>query len=546
MKKRLLEILIIAVALIPVSIFSQGNNKIKLTGKVTYQTTQNVYVSFENTNGISAGDTLYLESARKLIPAVIVKFISSISCAGEKITNVSLNDKDKIIAFVNAESQNLKNSNIENDTTFLADTLMKRGSNTENFKQEEKKRKINYAQRTTGRFSIQSYSNLTNISNGLNYQRWRYTLMFRAPDINNSGFSVSTYSTFNYRADQWNYISSNLGQAIRIYDLTFGYRFDPTARIWVGRYLNPKISSLSSVDGIQFEKYFGSVYTGAVIGSRPDFIDMGMNSKLFETGAYIGKTDTLGYGSMENTFSIFQQTNNFITDRRFIYLQHTDNIFENTYIFASSEIDLYKKENNTAKNDFTLTSLYLTARYVPIRQVSFYLSYDARKNIIYYETFKSFIDSVIDRETRQGVRGRVNFHPFNRLNLAVEGGYRYKKGDVKPSRNFTAYISYTGIPIIDISSSLTYTKLYTGYMEGDIAGIYLSKDLFNSFVNVSLGLRNINYKFSFDNFVVSQKSVESDLSLNVSRYFYLTLSYEGEFEHQNSYNRIFFGVTTRF
>ena len=47
---------------------------------------------------------------------------------------------------------------------------------------------------------------------------------------------------------------------------------------------------------------------------------------------------------MENTFSVFEQTNNTKTDRRFAYLQHSNTILTNTNLFASAEVDLYKRE----------------------------------------------------------------------------------------------------------------------------------------------------------------------------------------------------------
>jgi hypothetical protein len=546
MRQRSIEILLIIILLMPVCILAQTSKKTQIKGRVTYQSGQNVYVGFESTNGISPGDTLFLQSGRKLVPAVIAKYISSISCAGKKITDSELSNKDIIVAFVAVTSTAEKNkNNTEQDSTLLKELSNNSNNAEENFK-PEKKTALVPTQKIDGRFSVQSYSNLTNTGSGMDYQRWRYTFRFNAQNINDGGLSLSTYSTFTYRADQWNYISSNLGQAVRIYDLTLGYRFNPSTRVWVGRYLNPKISSLSSVDGVQFEKYFNSVYTGVVVGSRPDYIDMGVNSQLFEGGVYVGKTDTLGNGVMDNTISVFNQMNHFKTDRRFIYLQHTDNIFKNTNIFASSEVDIYKREYNIGKNDFSLTSLYLTARYAPVRQVSFFLSYDARKNVIYYETFKTFIDSIVERETRQGVRGRINFRPVNRLNLAVEGGYRYQRGDVRPTRNFSGFISYSSLPLVEVSTSLSYTRLITGYLEGNIESIFLSKNIFNSLVTLSVGLRNIDYNFTFNNFKVNQRSLETDLAVNLSRYLYLTLSYDGEFEQQSSFSRIFLGLTTRF
>ena len=58
-------------------------------------------------------------------------------------------------------------------------------------------------------------------------------------------------------------------------------------------------------------------------------------------------------------------------------------------LFTSLELDLYNKVNDTVNNDVRLTNLYASARYRFSRKFDLTLSYDSRKRILYYETFKS-------------------------------------------------------------------------------------------------------------------------------------------------------------
>ncbi len=544
MLKYLINIFLVFFLFIPKQ-YGQVKGRTKLLGRITYQSSQNVYVSLESTEGIEKGDTLYVERSRKLLPAILVEYISSISCAGKKIIREELSNKDIITAFVKTKQKSTKNV-VVNDTISQTNTAEVTNINksvetksTTRFLESNKKK-------ISGKFSVESYSNTTNIDNSLNYQNWRYAFSLDANDIGGSNLSCSNYVMFSYRADQWNNLSSNLGQAITVYDLSLKYKFNKGTNLWVGRYLNPKISNISAIDGIQFEKYFGSFYSGIAVGSRPNFSDMGFNIKLFETGLYFGKQDSLGNGEMENTFSIFQQTNDLKIDRRFLYLQHTDNVFKNVNIFASTEVDLYKRVNFKGTNDFSLTSLFFMTRYSPITKLSLSLFYDARKNVIYYETFKSFLDSAIDRETRQGLRARINYRPFNFIFVGVNAGYSYQKGDLMPSRNIGGYLSISRIPFVKINTSFSYTKLISGYIKGDIAGCRISKYLFDDFVSVSLEYRKINYYFNYSSLKTEQNSVDGDVSLNFTKYFSLILSYDGEFENKNTYNRVFFGFTTRF
>jgi hypothetical protein len=65
-------------------------------GNVSYVTSQNVYVKFGSTEGISAGDTLFTLKDTKMIPVLIVKELSSISCVCVPVSSAKLSVNDKI------------------------------------------------------------------------------------------------------------------------------------------------------------------------------------------------------------------------------------------------------------------------------------------------------------------------------------------------------------------------------------------------------------------------------------------------------------------
>ena len=85
-----------------------------------------------------------------------------------------------------------------------------------------------------GKVSVQSYSNLTNLSHDLSYQRWRYAFQLTANNIGGSKLSYSHYLNFAYKANDWNRISSNLGEAIRIYDFSLKYDFNEKTNLTAG------------------------------------------------------------------------------------------------------------------------------------------------------------------------------------------------------------------------------------------------------------------------------------------------------------------------
>jgi hypothetical protein len=269
---------------------------------------------------------------------------------------------------------------------------------------------------------------------------------------------------------------------------------------------------------------------------------VGFNIKLFEYGGFFGRSDTINNSLMENTIAIMQQTNNFKTDRRFLYFQHTNNLVPQINLFFSSEVDLFKKVLQVNENTFSLTGLFVSASYRPGRMTSFSLSYDARKDVIYYETFKSFADSLIDHETRQGFRAAVNLHPINQLFIGLSAGYRFQHTDPKPSRNFNGNITYGSLPYIEATPSISFTKILSSYIDGTIYGAGLSKYLFD-LVNVTVNYNHNQYKFLFGD--LQQNILSADISSKIWKQFFLSISYEGTFEKQNTWGRFLLDLTTR-
>lgn len=69
-------------------------------GKVGYTSSQLVYVNFDNTDGISEGDTLFIKSKNKQSPALVVKYLSSSSAACEKLNNEDFKSGLILYAFI--------------------------------------------------------------------------------------------------------------------------------------------------------------------------------------------------------------------------------------------------------------------------------------------------------------------------------------------------------------------------------------------------------------------------------------------------------------
>lgn len=529
-------LLVVSLLVLSGTTFAQKTGEVR-EGKVTYVSSQNIYVEFKLTEGIFEKDTLWLVKDGKEVPAVIVNFTSSKSVAGSKAGTLKI-EKDMVLraypSFVKKEEEKP-----------VADTTK------EKFVYNKGKvdkgagpliQKKNYR----GRFSVQSSTDMSNMSGAPGYQRWRYAFSFNADKISGSPVSFSTYTTFSYLTSDWGREGHDLGRKLKVYDFKMQYELDTLSFFNAGRFIYRKIANIGAIDGILYERSFNKKWSaGAFAGSRPNIEDYGYNFKLFQLGAYGAHTDSLGTGIMENSFGIVNQTNDFKTDRRFIYLQHVSNPSNSVSLFASSEIDFYTVEAGEGKTKPSLTNFFASVRYAFSREYNFVLAYDRRKNVIYYESYRTFIDSVLINETMQGLRAVFNTTAIKNVSLSLRAGVRNMGNDKRVSQDFGASAYFTSLPYVAgyLGANVSYLK--SNYVDGFNYGITYSRDLLEDLFG-TFGFRRIDYNFPAGGSTLAQNILSFDLNWTISKQFDLSLNYEGVFEESSTFSRIFVDFTTRF
>ena len=397
----------------------------------------------------------------------------------------------------------------------------------------------------SGRLSLSSYSSFYHDTVAMD-QRMRYTFSMRANNLGNSKLSAESYISFVHSNTNWSEIQENMFTGLKIYNLSLKYAFDETMYVSLGRKINPKLSSVGAIDGLQFEKKFKTLSLGAIAGSRTDYLDYSINVDLLQYGIYLGHELVKKNGSMNNTLAYIEQRNHSMTDRRFIYFQHSNMLVKNLFLFASAEVDLYKKVDETPETTFDLSSTYISLRYRIIRPLSVGLSYSARHNIIYYETYKGFIERLLDKEALQGWRFRINYRPAKYIFLGVNAGYRFRKEDPRPTKNLRGYLTYSQVPGIGASLTLSSTWLETSYLNGIIYGLGISKELVSGKLNGGLKYRYVDYLYQNSEEALIQHVGEANLSWMIYRNLSLSVYYEGTFEKEIPYHRLYINISKRF
>ena len=520
--------------LICLSTMSFGQKLIK--GSITFRSSQNVYVTFEQTAGIQVGDTLYSEVKGWNVPVLLVKSLSSTSCLCLPLSNLKIDETAFIVAKVPSTEETAPIhqtvSDLEATKTVNSDAIHSVLQGKKNTKPQP---------RFDGRISVTSYSNFLDSTSN---QRFRYNLSLNAQNIDSSAFSVETYLSFSHRLGD----SIIIADALKVYSLAVNYRAGKNTSITLGRKINLNMANIGAVDGLQYEYTHKTLTYGFLGGSRPDTYNYGFNPNLLQFGAFVSHNQQTTLGSMQTSLAVFNQMNNFKTDRRFAYLQHSNTLFRNLSLFASAEVDFYTMVNSQPTTTFDLTSTYLSIRYKPVDNLSLSLSYDARKNIYYYETFKNQIDSTIDRETRQGYRFNFNYRPFKKVVWGGNAGYRFMKSDKTPSVNANTFLSYSQVPWIHAYATLDVTYLKSNYLNGMVYGASLSRDLFDGKLYGELKYRLVNYDSNNSTSTLMQNIAECSLYWRIAKKLMLSVDFETTLEAKPVGNSesVYLSLTQRF
>jgi hypothetical protein len=517
-------------------------------GKVSYVTTQNIYVKFQSTENMAKGDTLFSKQDGVLVPVLKVQEISSISCVCIPISTQKFTVGDQVLSRQKETLQKTEDKNTASGLRAVA-----AGKDSIAAKKEQSKKRM---QIISGNISVSSYLNFSNVT--ANSQRMRYSFSMIAQNIGNSKLSAEAYIDFVHKIGEWTDVQNDIFNGLKIYSLALNYEFNNHHRIWLGRKINPRIANAGAVDGLQYEMKFGVMTFGVIAGTRPDFKNYSFNPSLFQFGGYLGHDLVTKKGSMQTTVAFIEQTNNGATDRRFAYFQHSNALLTNLYFFGSVEVGLYKKVMNpvdtvqkdtTYKKDNmpTLSNLYLSLRYRPVKQLSLSISYSALQNIIYYESYpKNVLEKMVEVASVQGFMFQVSYQPAKYLSIGVNTGYRESKKDPKPTKNLYGYVTYSRVPGINVSATISATLLETSYISGRIYSLGIFRDLVPGKLSGGLDYKYVSYKFLSGESKLVQNTADLNLTWRIIKKLSCSLYFEGTFDKNSIFNRVYINITQRF
>jgi hypothetical protein len=516
-----------------------------LGGMVSYTTSQNVYVKFSSTKSIAAGDTLYTISDGLLVPAVLVKYISATSCVGSPLEGKQF-EKGERIYFRQPKNQEQPAQDIVPAPVVIVPDEKEIEDNAGPAAEVlTPKTVVSEKPSLKGRLSAAAYINFSDRPQG-DQQRMRYVFSMNSRNIGHSRISAEAYLSFRHTINEWEDVRDDFLRAFKVYSFALEYDAGKQLRFWAGRKINFNISNIGAIDGIQAEKKWRSFLVGAFGGSRPDITDYGFNPNLLQYGGYIGHTAEGKNGALQSTLAMVEQQNNGMTDRRFLYFQHVNSIVKRVNLFTSFEFDLYQLVNGIPENTFHITSLYISLRYRVSDKLSVFGSYDARNNIIYYETYKNFIDQLLEEEMRQGLRFSFNYRPWKRVAIGMNTGYRYQRNTPGDSKNMNGYVTVSQVPGLLVSATASVTLIHSPYLDGLVYGLRMSRDIIKGKLYGELQYRIADYAYQHTEAHINQSIAGCNLSWRLTKKLSFAVNYEGEIQTGHLNNRMYTNLIQRF
>ena len=522
-------IFILFITIISFHTNAQNNEQI-LEGKITFITSKNVYVKFDNTQLIKIGDTLRISNNK---PCLLVNNKSSSSVVCTKINDCDIEKNSRVSYYYS-----LVNDAIIEEEAIVEDIGISYNDSIQAI--NNKPKDIKYTENIKSRLSASTYSTLSDTRDDNHRIVSRFSLY--ADHINYSKFSLETYLNYTKNISSRETSVSRSNKELRVFNLAVRYDVDSTLLITLGRKINYKISSLGAIDGIQAEKFLGNNYVGVIAGFRPDIFDFSFNPSLLQYGVFIGRiTDSENLHS-QTTLGVAEQRNDGEVDRRFTYLQHSSTLLKKMNLYVSSELDIYNNRNDSISNSPRLTNLYVTARYRFNRKINVALSYDSRKRIIYYKTYETDIERLLDEDiARQGFRARLNIKPFKNIFSGFSYSKRFQNDSQNKSDNLYGYVSFSRLPTIGGRVSLTYNRNSTNYLNSNIASLRYSTAFMDDRLNADFYYRFVGYKYTKTVPDFNQNYFGTYLSYYIDRSLIISLS--GEYSFYNSENN--YRINTR-
>lgn len=439
-----------------------GQGSIQLIeGKVSYITSENVYVKFASTANISANDTLWIQQNGNLESALLVHAKSSTTCIG-----IPLNNRE--IKIDQVVYHRFKPSTQVDESVYV--TLVDSGGQKTTVSADTALTGSDEKLDVSGRVTLANYNN-ADFRYGTNNNRLFTAIALNLKNIGTPKISAKFYGNYTWTQPSSGLENSQSYSKMRIFNALARYDYMTNgSHLMLGRIYNNRLASMGASDGLQWEHHTKNWFLGALLGFRPDIREFSLNFEQIQYGAYIGNQVKVNRYHAVSTIGYVEQTRSSATDRRYLAFQHSSNIGR-LNLFASSELELY----NPIYNKLRLSSFYVSANYRVVKKLRLFVSYDTRKAIIYYQSDMSNIDPFGNQDIgRNGLRIRVSNAFWKYWFVSASANFRFQSDQNNPASNYSFNLVYRNLPENTGRISLSYNYNRTSVVNYHVPAIRYS------------------------------------------------------------------------
>jgi hypothetical protein len=93
---------------------------------------------------------------------------------------------------------------------------------------------------------------------------------------------------------------------------------------------------------------------------------------------------------------------------------------------------------------------------------------------------------------------------------------------------------------------ITYTWLQTSYIDGNVYGLFINKDILPGKLFLGLNYRFTDYNMYDGEISVNQHVAEASINWRILKKLSFSISNESTFEKERNYNRLMVNLTQRF
>lgn len=391
----------------------------RLLGKVTYVSSEGVYIDAGRDAGLAIGDTLQIQRAGSIIATVVVSNISSRSAAA-----VVLEQTEAVKAGDDTYGQ-------VPSPAPASGQKGRRSAEPEPEPEPEPTSRPQRGARLRGDISISNFLHHDLTETDRSWTRPGLATRLTIEDIGSAGLRFELrHRTRLYHRSRTSYDGQDTDEwSHQVYEFGLFHDGGEVSSEWgVGRVLAPYVRGVGFIDGAYFAQSLDDSYKiGFAAGTSPDHEDSGLDFDRRKLGAFVAY-ETGDYRASRLTLSAAFSTEyeKSTVSRDFLYLQGTFAKYRRLTMYHSVEIDLNRDWRYDRSGDrLTFTNYLGSATLTVHRSTRLFFSYDTRKNIRYYET-RETPDSLFDDRTNRGVRGGLNVRLNDRVSVRASGGIRFR------------------------------------------------------------------------------------------------------------------------